>query len=303
MESIQSAISHKLILLTGANGKTGHAIIRNLAARGASVRALVRSLSSADTVAKLGAIPIIGNLRNDDDVDAAFEGVDRVYHLCPGLQPDDVEITQRMIRSAKGARVALFGYHSVSYPQLPEVAFHWKKLLSEIEILHSGLTFFIVRPCQYMQNVLWSLPAILNEGVFALPWSADRRMVSVDVEDMGEAIANILTRPGFEGGTYEFCSVKKALTRHEMAELLAHAFNRKIVAGTRPIEKALQAERFKHYSPEQLEQLGSLFRFFDLNGTPGFNNRTLAMILGREPTSYEAFARRLSQELNVNQRL
>lgn len=300
MESIQSAIDHKLILLTGANGKTGHAIIRNLAARGASVRALVRSPSSADTVAKLGAIPVIGNLRNDDDVDAAFEGVDRVYHLCPGLQPDDVEITQRMIRSAKDSRVKLFGYHSVSYPQLPEVAFHWKKLLSEIEILHSGLTFFIVRPCQYMQNVLWSLPAILNEGVFALPWSADRRMVSVDVEDMGEAIANILTRPGFEGGTYEFCSVKQALTRHEMAEMLGRAFNRKIVAGTRPIEKALQAERFKHYTPDQLKQLGSLFKFFDLNGTPGFNNRTLAMILGREPTSYEAFAQRLAQELNVS---
>ncbi len=300
MESIQSTIDKELILLTGANGKTGHAIIKNLVERGAKIRALVRTPSSADIVAKLGAIPFIGNLRSDEDIDSAFEGVDRVYHLCPGLQPDDVEITQRMIRSAKRSRVKLFGYHSVSYPQLPEVAFHWKKLLSEIEILHSGLTFFIVRPCQYMQNVLWSLPSILNEGVYALPWSADRRMVSVDVEDMGEAIANILTKPGFEGGTYEFCSVKEALTRHDMSEMLSRAFNKRIVAGTRPIEKALQAERFKHYTPEQLKQLGSLFKFFDHNGTPGFNNLTLSMILGREPTSYEAFAQRLARELKVN---
>jgi uncharacterized protein YbjT (DUF2867 family) len=204
-----------------------------------------------------------------------------------------------MIRFAKKAGVRLFGYHGVSYPQLPEVGFHWKKLLSEIEILHSGLTFFVVHPCQYMQNVLWSLPAILNEGIFALPWSPDRRMVSVDVEDMGEAIANILTRPGFEGGIYEFCSVEKALTRHEMAEILGRAFKRKVVAGRRPIDKALQVERFKHYTPDQLEQLGALYKFFDLNGTPGFNNRTLSLILGREPTSYQAFAERLARDLGI----
>lgn len=289
-----------MILLTGANGKTGHAIIRNLVKQGSAVRGLVRTDASAATIAALGAVPAIGNLRNEAQVAAAFEGVDRVYHLCPGIQPDDVEITQRMIRLSQKAGVRLFGYHSVSYPQLPEVAFHWKKLLSEIEILHSGLTFFVVRPCQFMQNVLWSLPAILNEGVFALPWSPDHRMVSVDVEDMGEAIANILTRPGFEGGTYEFCSVEKALTRHEMAEILGRAFRRKVVAGRRPIEQALQAERFKHYTPDQLEQLGSLYKFFDLNGTPGFNNRTLAMILGRKPTSYEAFAQRLAGELGIS---
>lgn len=289
-----------VILLTGANGTTGHAIIRHLVKRGATVRGLVRSKTSAAAIEALGAQAHIGNLRDVASLDAAFDGADRVYHLPPGLQPDEVDIAKNVIGAAQRARVRLFGYHSVSYPQLPSVRFHWEKLKSETEILHSGLTFFIVRPCQYMQNVLWSLPRILNEGVFALPWSPDRRMVSVDAEDMGEGIANILTRPGFEGGTYEFCSVERALTRHEMAALIGAAFNRKVVADQRPIEEALQAKRFKHYTPDQLEQMSALYRFFDLNGTPGFNNRTLAMILGRQPTSYAAFIRRLAAEKNLN---
>lgn len=288
-----------MILLTGANGKTGHAIIRHLVTRGVPVRGLARTEASAEAIAALGAVPFVGNLRDDAAVEAAFSGVTKVYHLCPGLQPDEVPIAKRMISAAKSAKVQLFGYHSVSYPQLPEVRFHWEKLMAEVEILHSGLTFFVVRPCQYMQNVLWSLPAILKEGIFALPWSPDRRMVSVDVEDMGEAIAIILSQPGFEGGTYEFCSVEKPLTRHEMAEKLGRAFKREIVAGQRPIEDALQAERFKHYTPDQLQQLGSLFKFFNLNGTPGFNSRTLSMILGRKPTSYDEFAQRLARELKL----
>lgn len=288
-----------MILLTGANGQTGHAIIRHLVARGAPVRGLVRSDASARAIEALGACAHVGDLRDSAAVEAAMDGVDRVYHLCPGLQPDEVEIVQRMLAAAKRAGVSLFGYHGVSYPQLPRIRFHWEKLKAETEILHSGLTFFIVHPCQYMQNVLWSMPRILEEGVFALPWSPDRTMVSVDVEDMGEAIAILLTEPGYAGGTYEFCSVEHALTRHEMAEILGRAFQRKIVAGQRPIREALQAARFKHYSDDQLAQMSALYEFFDLNGTPGFNNRTLKMILGREPTSYEAFAARIARDMKL----
>jgi len=296
---VQSTACSDIILLTGANGTTGHAIIRHLVKRGATVRGLVRTAASAATIEALGAQSHIGNLRDAASLEAAFEGVDRVYHLPPGLQPDEVDNAKRVISAAKQARVRLFGYHSVSYPQLPAIRFHWEKLKAETEILHSGLTFFIVRPCQYMQNVLWSMPRILKEGVFALPWSPDRKMVSIDVEDMGEAIAIILTQPGFEGGTYEFCSVERPLTRHEMAELIGAAFHRKVVAGQRPIEEALQSERFKHYTPDQIEQMSALYRFFDRNGTPGFNNRTLAMILGRQPTSYAEFARRIAADAKI----
>jgi uncharacterized protein YbjT (DUF2867 family) len=296
---VQTAESKGVILLTGANGTTGHAIIRHLVKRGATVRGLVRSKTSAATIEALGARAHIGNLRDVASLDAAFAAVDRVYHLPPGLQPDELDIAKNVIGAAQRARVRLFGYHSVSYPQLPAVRFHWEKLKAETEILYSALTFFIVRPCQYMQNVRWSMQRILDEGVFALPWSPDRKMVSVDVEDMGEAIAILLTQSGFEGGTYEFCSVERPLTRHEMAEHLSTAFKRRIIAGQKPIAEALQAERFKHYTPDQLEQMSALFSFFNRNGTPGFNNRTLAMILGREPTTYAAFARRLAAEMGI----
>lgn len=88
------------------------------------MRGLVRTDKSAQKIAALGAIPYVGNLRDDESVNAAFEGVEAVYHLCPGLQPDEIEIVQRMIRTAQRAGVRLFGYHSVSYPQLPTVRFH-----------------------------------------------------------------------------------------------------------------------------------------------------------------------------------
>ena len=56
--------------------------------------------------------------------------------------------------------------------------------------------FSIVWPCQYMQNLKGGLPRILQEGVFALPWSPDRKMVPVDVEDMGEDISDSADEAG-----------------------------------------------------------------------------------------------------------
>jgi nucleoside-diphosphate-sugar epimerase len=54
-----------MILIIGANGITGRAIIRNLVARGASVRGLDIP-AAQDQIRELGAEPIVGDMRNVD---------------------------------------------------------------------------------------------------------------------------------------------------------------------------------------------------------------------------------------------
>jgi dihydroflavonol-4-reductase len=67
------------VLVTGATGFTGGHLARTLAARGDTVRALVRS--AAPTLAAAGIETVPGDLRDAPSIERAARGVDVVYHI------------------------------------------------------------------------------------------------------------------------------------------------------------------------------------------------------------------------------
>jgi dihydroflavonol-4-reductase len=67
------------VLITGATGFTGGHLARTLAARGDTVRALVRSAAPALAAAGIETAP--GDLRDAPTIERAARGVDVVYHI------------------------------------------------------------------------------------------------------------------------------------------------------------------------------------------------------------------------------
>ena len=67
------------VLVTGATGFTGGHLARTLAARGDTVRALVRS--AAPALAAAGIETVTGDLRDAASIERAALGVDVVYHI------------------------------------------------------------------------------------------------------------------------------------------------------------------------------------------------------------------------------
>jgi uncharacterized protein YbjT (DUF2867 family) len=62
-----------MILMTGAAGPTGLAILRQLAARNADIRVLTRSEESADRTRAAGATEVVlGDFRSDTDLKTAM---------------------------------------------------------------------------------------------------------------------------------------------------------------------------------------------------------------------------------------
>ncbi|HSK41861.1 MAG TPA: NAD-dependent epimerase/dehydratase family protein, partial [Arenibaculum sp.] len=66
------------VLVTGATGFVGTALVRHLAGRGMSVRSAVRDLRRASP---LGDAVAVGDIGPDTDWTAALAGVDTVAHL------------------------------------------------------------------------------------------------------------------------------------------------------------------------------------------------------------------------------
>lgn len=69
------------VLVTGGTGFVGGNLISHLLKNGLKVRALVRPTSNSDSIKKMGADLITGDVNDKESVRKALEGIDTVYHI------------------------------------------------------------------------------------------------------------------------------------------------------------------------------------------------------------------------------
>lgn len=283
------------ILVTGANGITGRTVIRQLVARGAEVTGFIRQETSQTAIAALGATPFVGDLRDNTALRQAMAAVERVYHICPAWTPDEVEIGEAVIAAAQASDISLLGFHSVIAPHLEEVPSHWAKLQVQMALMSSGVAFSIFQPVAYMQNLAGALARSPISGNLALPYRVDAPLSWVDVEDVGEAVAVLMTRPGQRGGTYELCGTDRPLTSLDIAKIQSLIIGQEIDAFACPFEAFIEQPPYNEFSAERLERLNAYYRFVDDFGMPAGNSRVLTMILERPPVTFSAYAERIVQ--------
>ncbi len=279
-----------MILVTGAAGKTGRAVIRALAMVGASVRAFVHRQEQRAALEALGAQSVFcGDLRDHRALAQAVDGVQAVYHICPNVSADEFAIGSALIDAAVGAGVERFVFHSVLHPQTEAMPHHWAKLRVEERLLESGLPFTILQPTAYMQNILAYWPQIVDEGVYLVPYRVDALTCLVDLLDVAEVAAQVLTQPGHIGATYELVGTE-ALTPRAVAEELETHLDRPVVARKTPVEQWRRqvADRLSAYA---LDALTGMFAYYDRYGLRG-NSNVLTFLLGRAPTSLRRFLQR-----------
>ena len=280
-----------MILVTGAAGKTGRAALRALSHRGQAVRALVRRPEQADSARAAGAADVVvGDVRDPAAMRRAAEGARAVYHICPNMHPDEAAIGRAVLAAARAAGLERIVYHSVLHPQPEAMPHHWNKLRVEEAVFESGLAFTILQPAPYMQNLLAYWDTITTRGVFAVPYPPQTRLSLVDVEDVAEAAARVLTEPGHAGATYELCGTG-GLSQTEVAAQLSAALERPVRAeqvGLADWERGARAAGLSPYAVETLLKMFRYYAAFGLWGSP----RALAALLGRAPASLTDFALR-----------
>jgi len=183
----------------------------------------------------------------------------------------------------------------VMHPQTEAMAHHWNKLRVEEALFESGLAYTILQPASYMQNLLGGWRAIVEHGVYTVPYSVEARMSMVDLEDVAEAAAAVLTEHDHLGATYELAG-PDALTQTQVAEILSKHLKRPVRAEHLTIEAWTRQAQASGMGEYQIETLVKMFHYYDRHGFWG-NPRTLSHLLGRTPTKFETFVERVIRKM------
>ena len=286
-----------MILVTGAAGKTGLAVIKALAEGGERVRAMVFNKVYREAAAKAGASEVIvGNLLLSDDAFEAVQGIRAIYHIPPNVHQGELEMGKLIINAAKVVKVSHFVYHSVLHPQIESMPHHWLKLRVEEYLLESGIPSTILQPAVYMQNITSSIPEILEKGVYLVPYPVKTILSLVDLKDLAEVAAMVLTNPEHRGAIYELVGTD-AQTQHDIAQALEEVLGRGVQAQEISLafwERQAKSSGLDSYQMDTLVKMFQHYSQFGFTGNPG----VLGWLLGRQPTTLLSCLKREISEQN-----
>ena len=278
-----------MILVTGAAGKTGRAVVRALLANGQTVRTLVRNEMQCEVMSSLYDTDIvIGDMSVESVISSLFEDIRAVYHICPNMHPDELSIGLAMISAAKNAGATQFVFHSVLHPQGEAMPHHWQKMRVEEALFTSGIPYTILQPASYMQNILVEWKNIRQQGIIRVPYSPESKGSPVDLKDVADVAVLVLSDRAHIGAIYELCG-PDVLSYQEQATILGEYFDSPISVEQISLDEWKTQSYGVGLSTYSVESLLKMFAYYDLHGFWG-SSHVLRNLLQRPPTSFMEFA-------------
>lgn len=274
-----------MILVTGATGMFGSRTVRELAARGAPVRALVRS---AERARGLPGEIAVGDMDHPDSLREPFAGIETVFVI----SPMDDRIQERegnVLRAAREAGVTRVVklYGAVRHRGDALDRLHTASIAA---IETSGLEWALVSPNSVMETSLLSYAETIRDMNAMFGCAGDGRVGLVAADDVARAAAAVLAEERAGGHNYEITG-PEALTVADMAGVLGRTLGREISYVDMPEDdfRALLVEQ-AGMTPEEADINVILHLRAWRRGDADLVTGTVRDLTGRDPTSLAEWA-------------
>ncbi|MFL5804230.1 MAG: SDR family oxidoreductase [Roseiflexaceae bacterium] len=279
-----------MILVTGANGLNGSALVRRLSAQGVPVRALVRSLTRAAGISALPQVEIVeGDMARPETLTEALRGVDRAM-LISSSDPAMLEVQSNFIDAARKAGVKHVVKLSGIISDL-DSPFRFARMHGEIErrLEALGMAFTHLRAGEFMHAYFRQVRSIVAKGALFLPME-DAKIAMIDIGDIAEVAATVLTGAGHAGKIYPLTG-PEALSMAEVAAKLSAATGKPIQYVNVAPDEAKRAQLAAGMPPFTADALAELFAE-RRKGKEAQVSPIIQTILERRATSFDNFAMR-----------
>jgi uncharacterized protein YbjT (DUF2867 family) len=213
------------VLVTGATGNTGQAIVDALVGRGAPVRAMVRT--EADRSKLPAGVPVaIADFDDPASITAALTGAGQAYLVTPSSERAEEQQRRFADLAAQAGIQYLVLLSQLGADEQSPVRFLRYHAAVERHVRDLGIGYTFLRPNLYFQGLLAFAGPISAEGRFYAP-IGDARVSAVDVRDIATVAAIALTGTGHEGATYTLTG-PASITHTQIAAALTAALGRTV---------------------------------------------------------------------------
>lgn len=269
------------IVVAGATGTTGGAVLHALARAGAEPRAMTRSPEAAADLRAAGFDAVVADLTDAQTLSAAFDGATAAYLA----QPASPQLPAHERGFAQAAADA--GAHVVKLAALgtaPDSPSGLCRMHAESQaaIRAGGASWTFLQANGFMQNTLL-VAGQLGSGVVRVP-VPDARWSIIDARDVGAVAAAVLSDPAAHAGaTHELTGPEPCSAREQVAvlsELLGAPLSveelpiEAVVGGLSPWHRDRVRELYALYATGAAEAITPTVA--DLTGKPARNYRTFA---------------------------
>jgi uncharacterized protein YbjT (DUF2867 family) len=244
------AIISNMILVTGATGFIGRALIRHLVDNGYPVRTLIRPSAVSPRLPKGISVEVaVANLNDISGLRAAMLGVNTIYHLAGverrGVRDDllenDIQGTRAIVNVAKEAGVDRFfsvshlgADRASAYPVLKA------KAISEEYIRNSGIDYTIIRSAVVfgpgdgfttgLAQLLHAIPFL-----FLLPRGGETLIQPLWIEDLVVCLTWALDDDNTRKRVYEIGGPEFLSLREVAEEVMQHIGVQRAIISVHPV--------------------------------------------------------------------
>ncbi|GAA3431787.1 SDR family oxidoreductase [Kutzneria kofuensis] len=212
-----------MILVTGASGNVGSALLGCLRAEGVATRAAYRDPGMTARAIESGRSAVTLDLAEPRTLGPALDGVEAVFLLgAMGPAQTAQELTMLDAARATGTRVVKLSVWRADEGLSPVARLHRPV---EQALFTSGLRWTVLRPNFYLQNFLRQ-PSIRDAGEFSFPLIT-APISFIDAGDVARVAARVLTTDGHDGRVYPLTG-PKALTYTEAAAVFGDVLGRRV---------------------------------------------------------------------------
>lgn len=232
------------ILVTGATGKTGGAVVRRLLELQVPVRALVRRHDARSRALQAaGAEVAVADLFDPDGLRTALQGVRRAYYV-PPFQPYMTQAAVAFAAAAQDARVEAIVQLSqwLSHRAHPSILTRETWLVDRLFSTLQGVAHVLVNPGMFADNFLRVMDFASLLHVYPV-LTGDSRSAPVANEDIARVVAALLLDPERHAGRRYRPTGPTLLSGREMAAVIGQVLGQRVLAVDLPFWLFLKAAR------------------------------------------------------------